>query len=227
MTNRPRQYTLPLPHITAMGAEDFMVAESNKLAVDWLHQWPNWAGHFSCLTGPSGSGKTHLLHVWQARSEARLVTPAELETMRANEIASDTKILALDDADGVSGNTIAEENLFHLYNLIAEQKGYLLLAARTAPTLWDVKLPDLKSRLATFHVVPILFPDDNLLAALLIKQFKDRQVNVSDGVIDYILRRVGRSGEAVQMIVNQLNAISLQDKRPITLPMAKEVLKSA
>jgi len=224
MNDHLKQYTLPLPHVEAMDAEDFMVTESNRLAVDWLQQWPNWAGRFSALKGPVGSGKTHLLKVWQARSNARLITSADLENKRATEIASETKIIAFDDAEGIAGNPIAEENLFHLYNFINEHEGFLLLASRAAPISWDVALPDLRSRLTTFHTISIALPDDHLLAALLIKQFKDRQIAVNEGVINYILINIERSAEAVHTLVSQLDGKSLELKRPISLRMVQDAL---
>src|SRR5690606_41377938 len=69
-------------------------------------------------------------------------------------------ILLIEDIDKEISLTANENTLFHLYNLVQERGGSLLLTARSAPAAWDVDLADLRSRLGTIAVAHIREPDD-------------------------------------------------------------------
>ena len=68
-------------------------------------------------------------------------------------------------------------------------------------------------------------PDDSLLAALLIKQFQDRQLRVGEEVITYLVPRMERSFEAVARIVTAIDTTALARSRPVTVPLVREVLE--
>ena len=82
--------------------------------------------------------------------------------------------LVLDDADCAP----EEEALLHLLNLCAERGQAVLLAGREAPARWPVALPDLRSRLRAMTAVAVRPPGDALLAALLRRHFRLRQLRV-------------------------------------------------
>jgi len=67
-------------------------------------------------------------------------------------------------------------------------------------------------------------PDDSLLAALLVKQFQDRQLRIGEEVIAYLVPRMERSFEAVSRIVAAIDAMALERLRPVTVPLARDVL---
>lgn len=132
--------------------------------------------------------------------------------------------LALDDADAVAGDPARERALFHLLNLAREIGQPLLLTGAEPPARWAVALPDLKSRLGAIALTEINPPDDELLAALFEKLFADRQLEVGDGVVNYLVTHATRSFEAARALVAQLDAIALSEKRELRLPLVREVL---
>ena len=101
---------------------------------------------------------------------------------------------ALDDADPV----LDEQALLSIYNRLQERRGHLLLTARTPVGAWTLRLPDLASRLRAAPAVAIGAPDDALLGAVLLKLFADRQLVVSEAVIEYLVRRMERSFDAAK-----------------------------
>lgn len=220
-----RQYPLPLPHHEAMEADDFMVTASNHEAAAWLERWPDWPSHCLAIHGPAGSGKTHLARMWQTRSHARALGVADLETQNLEIALSGTSAIAIDDADKVAGNPAYEEALFHLYNRLGETRGFLLLTATQAPAQWKLGLPDLRSRLTSVPTAAIAVIDDELLSALLIKQFRDRQIGLGMEVVEYLLPRVERSPAAIRALVNALDHASLAEGRRITIAMARKFLE--
>ena len=82
------QLPLPLPHRSAMGRADFMVADSNRLAVGWIDRWPDWPGPLLSLYGPEGSGKSHLITVWCTRSGALRLSGDEIDRHDPAELAA-------------------------------------------------------------------------------------------------------------------------------------------
>jgi DnaA regulatory inactivator Hda len=217
-----RQYPLPLPHREAMEADDFMVTASNGEAAAWLDKWPDWPAHCLVIYGPAGAGKTHLAHVWQAQAAARLI---DAKTIAEEDIATlKAQAVAIDDAEKAAGERAREEALLHLYNMLRENKGYLLLTARQAPAHWEIGLPDLRSRLLAVPAVALGAPDDELVAALLVKQLRDRQIEVGMEVIDYLVPRLDRTPEAIRKLVAALDRASLAEGRRITVALARKVL---
>lgn len=216
-----RQLAFQLPHRPATGADDFLVAASNADAVAWLDRWPAWPAPGLALHGPEGCGKTHLLRVWQARSGARLLRPAELEVLDLTSFAAAPCPVALDDC----GGRLPEQPLLHLHNLLAAAGLPLLLAGREPPARWPVALPDLRSRLGALPAVAIAPPDEALLAGILVKLFADRQLRVDGAVIDYLLPRMERSFAAAERLVARLDAMALQMRRSVTVALARAALE--
>ena len=220
MTPRNQQLVLHLGHRTAMGAEDFLVAESNAEAVSWIDRWPDWPAPALTVWGPAGAGKTHLAHVWQARSGAVPVPPAALAEANPVNLLGGRQHLVIDGAD----KAVDELALLHLYNLLAGRGGSLLLTAAAPPSRWRLRTPDLASRLATGPAVAIRPPDDSLLEAVLAKQFTDRQIEIGQDVLDLLLRRVERSFAAARRAVDILDSAALAGRRRITAGLVRELV---
>ena len=217
------QYILPLPHDPAMGPDDFMTTASNREAMGWVENWPNWPAPCLTVVGPVGSGKTHLMHVWLARTGGRLLTFDALLTVQAVDLVAHNNRLALDNAENIAGDAGREEALFHLYNTVRESGGTLMLTAQKAPAQWGVALPDLRSRLCAAPVAMMGAPDDVLLSGLLIKQFRDRQIDLESAVLDFILPRVERTPAAIRALVERLDHLSLAEGRKITIPLVRQI----
>lgn len=217
------QLTFELPARPALGRDAFFVSASNSHALERLDDWKNWPNKRMMLTGPKGSGKTHLAYVWATESGAQIVESTDL-TADFIRTAKTGDLLVVENADRVAGHTSLEEDLFHLYNALGTLGGHLLLIAETAPSRWDIKLPDLKSRLMSMDVIALEPPDDALLSMLLVKLFRDRQIVIDPELIPYLVARMERSSLAAQELVNALDKASLRQKKPVNKRLALSVL---
>lgn len=216
------QLVFDLPHRPAFGAEDFFVSACNRVAVRLVDTWPSWSNPVHVIVGPPGSGKSHLANVWRLNSGARVAGPDDLAAGVPEALVSSPS-LVLEDADR---RHVDDAVLFHLLNLCKEQNASLLMTARIPPAEWPAALPDLRSRLRSLPVVTIGPPDDDLLRAVLVKHFVDRQLNVEPRLITYLTARMERSMDAAARMAALLDKSALETGRKITRQFAGEVLEA-
>ncbi|MBI1261554.1 MAG: chromosomal replication initiator DnaA [Rhizobiales bacterium] len=217
-----RQLVFELSHRPALGREDFLVAPSNEDAVALIDAWPNWPGQAAALSGPAGSGKSHLAEVWCERSRA---VPVKAQALEAADVPALVARGATVVEDLEALNEAGERQLFHLINLMREEKGHLLLTAREAPAHLPLTLPDLVSRLKAMPHAALGAPDDRLLGGILVKLFADRQLHPAEPVISYLVSHMERSVAVARDLVLRLDRTALAGKRPITVPLAAEILQ--
>ena len=217
-----QQLPLELGHRPAIGRSDFLVTDANREAVGWIDMWPKWPSHGLGLYGPPGCGKSHLVHVFAAKAEAHVLEVNEITESDPIALVAQHKALAWDNADAVSD----EQALFHLFNVVREAGKHLLIVGRTAPARWDVMLPDLKSRLSGMPSVEIRQPDDTTIAAVLVKLFRDRQLEVTPDLVDYIQKRIPRTFVAVQALAERVDRDALAQNRKITVPLVRSILEA-
>ncbi len=223
----PEQLPLGFQSLPAFGEPDFVVSGCNREAVRWLDLWPDWPSPLLAIHGPAASGKTHLCHVFRSRTGALMLRGDALDEASIELALENPAAIVVDDAHRVAGDSEAERRFFHLYNIVNGAGGALFATGPQPPNLWPVRLPDLRSRLATAMVAGIDLPDDDLLTVLIVKQFADRQLRAPDEVVSFIVRRMERSFEAARTIVDRVDRAALAGRRNITLPLVREVLEGA
>jgi len=86
-------------------------------------------------------------------------------------------------------------------------------------------LPDLRSRLLALPAVTLGAPDDALLLALIVKQFRDRQIAVEAGVVAYLTTRGARDAAGVRDLVERLDRAALAEGRKVTTVLARKILE--
>lgn len=215
-----RAFPFELP--TAAGAGDFHIGAANREAAEWIEAWPRWPAPGLALHGPPGCGKSHLLAVWARRARAPRVAARAL-TRALPDLLAGARTAAIDDI----GPGVDERALLHLYNALAARGGSLLLSATAPPAEWSIALPDLRSRLRALPAAAIAEPDDDLLAAVLVKLFADRQTAVAPAPIGYLVGRIERSFAAARRTVALLDRAACERRRAVTVPFVREMLPAA
>jgi DnaA regulatory inactivator Hda len=218
----PQQLPLDLEYRPALGMADFVIAPGNRDAVAWIDRWPDWPSHALAIHGPKGSGKTHLAHVWQARSQAVFLERAPIDDVA---LGDGPHAVVLDEPQGRPGGW-PDAALFHLYNRLREAGGHLLIVSEAPPARWPVTLPDLASRLASIPAVALSAPDDDLLVAVMAKQFTDRGLEVNEDVLRYVASRVERSFAAAADMVARIDRAALAQQRRVTLALVRDLMAS-
>ncbi len=214
------QYPLSLSFRPARGRDDFLVGPCNEEAVAWVDLYPDWPQPLAVLTGGPGSGKTHLLSVWGEKSGALWLEGASLSTDGLDKTLGTCTVVALDGADNVPDPV----SLFHLINMMRERSGTLVLASRVLPARWSAGPADLHSRLRAGLQLSLGEADEDFLSAVLMKHFDDRQLKVGPEVLNYLKVRLPRTFDAVRRIADEIDRLSLAEKRSITIHLAKRAL---
>ena len=217
-----RQKILDFDVRPAIGGQDYLVAISNREAVEWLDLWPDWQVPAIIIYGSTGCGKSHLANLFSLKCGASIIKPSLIEDIGISNILEESNFCVLDDTEfGFN-----EEDLLHLYNALVSSGGHMLMTAKIPPGQWGLTLKDLESRLKAIPTIKIGLPDDGLLEAVFAKHFSDRQLLVSAEIISYLIPRIERSLSMVQKVVEKIDKLSLSSGRKVTLPLVREVLSS-
>ncbi|MGD9539158.1 MAG: DNA replication protein [Alphaproteobacteria bacterium] len=215
------QQGLPFGHRAALGRADFIVSPCNAPAVRLVDDWPDWRfGRAAALIGPAASGKSHLAQVLAARAGVAAIRAAALDAAADEPFEGAAPVRIVEDVD----EGIDERALLHLFNATLEAGGFVLLTARQPPGRWDLRLPDLASRLRAIQVAAIAPPDDELLPALIGKLFADRQIAIGAEAIAYLVPRVERCYAALGSVIDRLDRAALSEGRRVSVPLIRSVI---
>jgi chromosomal replication initiation ATPase DnaA len=214
------QLVFDLPYVPSWDEADFFITSQNRHALGLVTQWPEWHAPAAVVFGPPQSGKTYLAKIWQNRSKALFVEPKELGSHAWTEPYPPLIVEDIDTA------TFDETALFHHLNLAREHGSSILLTAQAAPGQWNLALPDLRSRIRSYPAMEIQPPDEEHLAAILVKHFSDRQIEVAPDVISYLIARMERSMAAAQQVTAHIDRLALAERRKITRAFAAKVFKT-
>ena len=88
----------------------------------------------------------------------------------------------------------------------------------------ETRLKDLNSRFKNILTAKIDKPDDELIYALIVKNFSDSQIILDKKLISFICKRIARSYDKIWEFICTIDEISLKKKKPINLKIIKEIL---
>jgi len=199
--------------------DDFFVSKSNFHAFEILEKWPKWEKNILNIYGEKNSGKSHLANIFCKKNKAKKITEKQLN----DEIFKELKLfesIVLDNFENIAEERI----LYSLFNLIDNENKYLLINSTIAINEINFKLNDLKSRSKNCLFAKIDSPDDELMFAIILKSFSDRQITIDKKLIDFIIKRIDRSYGKIAEFIYKIDELSLKKKKPIDLKTIKEIL---
>lgn len=226
-----RQLTLNLQLNERVTFDHFIVGSNNQL-VSALKKIPESAEFSWYLWGEKGVGRTHLLQscahaAHQLSLKVMYIALADYPVLSPDIIRGiDQYDLVLwDDVDAIAGLNQWEVALFHAYNQLQASDAKLICTASASPLASQIQLPDFRTRLAsglTFQVKSLR--DEEKLTALQ-QRARSRGMQLSDPVGNYLMSHYSRDMPALLAFLDELDAVSLQEKRLLTIPFVKSVLK--
>lgn len=197
---------------------DNFVAGGNGETVAALTEW--LAGGrletIFALHGEAGCGKSHLLMASGFVYVDATVNPSLSGVAESGQLAVDN-VDAL-DADG-------QIALFALFNQIKSGGGRLLTTAPQPPAHLPLR-EDLRTRLGSGLIYRLQALTDAEKAAAVATLARERALKLSPEVIAYLIRHVARDMRTLAMLVVALDQYTLEQKRPVTLPLLREMLQA-
>src|SRR5262245_24997599 len=191
---------------------------------DWLEG--ACAERSGYLWGAQGCGKTHLLRAVAAEAAQRgyracyVAAGADL----AGGHAVTAEWLAVDDVQLV--DHAGEAGLFTILNRSPAGDARLLLAGDNAPNGLQLRA-DVRTRIGAGLVLQLKPLSDEEKALALQGHAQARGFELSPEAADYLLRHGRRGLPSLLSVLDAADRYSLQEKRPITVPLLREVMQIA
>lgn len=235
-TDLIRQYTF----------ETFVVGPSNRFAhaaAMAVAKSPHNAYNPLFITSGSGLGKTHLLNaigdaILRENEDAKVVyVTAEgfsnefreaMSTNHLNEFREKYRgldVALVDDAHFLSGKGDVQEELFHTFDALYNANKQIVLTSDRPPK----EIPDLEDRLVSRFesglIADIQPPEYDTRLAILRRRVRESGANFDEEVLTHIARRVEHNIRELGGALTRVIAFSSLMDQPVSLDLAKEVLK--
>ena len=198
---------------------DYYVSKSNFFAFSIIEKWPKWEKRIVNISGEKFSGKSHLATIFRSKSKALLMNQKQI----SGEIYKKIKLydsLIIDDFEDI----VDEKLIYSIFNLVDQDNKFLLINSLRPINEIKFKLPDVQSRSKNCLFAKIENPDDDLIFAIIVKNFSDRQIKLEKKIVEFVINRIERSYSKIYEFIYKIDEISLKKKKPINLKIIKEIL---
>jgi len=231
MVRSTQQLTLDITTWQGDGFDTFYPGVNLQLCQSLAQLTDSLTSGYYYLWGGAGSGKSHLLKAVCQKFNQAGRSGAYLDGCTLSDFTSENlnglqrmDVVCMDNVQGVAGNVLCEEGVFHLYNGLRESGGALVVSGNVAPRLLPIELADLKSRLSSgevYHLQPL---NDKEKLDVLVTGARKRGFSLEPDVGEYIIQRSARDMRTLLGVLETLDEHSLSEHRLITVPFVKKVL---
>ena len=214
------QLIFNFPFTTNYFEEDFFVSSSNFEAYKLIETWPKWPSRNNNIYGPTGCGKSHLANILKKKINSFFINASDISN-NSLALIKLKECLIIDNYE----NNIEENLLYTIINQTHQSNQYVIINSDQPISSLEIKLEDLKSRLSSFSKITIDLPTDDLIKVVLTKNFSDKQIQIDNKLIDFILKHINRSYEDIFNFIKKIDELSLSTGKSININLIKKVLK--
>ncbi len=225
--------------------ENFIVGNSNKFAhAACLAVATRPASDYNPLFiyGPSGLGKTHLMsaivnEIKKKQPNVRVLyikgddftnqmieSLAKQEMHKFHERYRNCDILLIDDIQFIAGKNATQEEFFHTFNTLYEERKQIILTSdrppKDIPTLED----RLKTRFEWGLLADIQPPDLELRIAIIKKKAEQVSIDIPDEVLTFLAENLRSNIRQIEGAIKKLSALSFLSGQKISMDLAKSCL---
>lgn len=233
----------------ALNFENYCVGDSNKLALtiaEYIANNPknnNFNPFF--LYGDVGIGKTHLIQAIGIRVKERFpqakvlfTTLKQFQTLYANAVITkkvpnfinwymQMDVLLFDDLQSIAHKAkTADDALFPIFNHLHQNGRQLVFTCDRPPMELDGVADRLIDRFKWGITEKLNRPDYNLRKKILTFKAKHNGLDLSEEVIDVVAQAATSSVRELEGIVMGILTRSITLNAPITVELAKDVMKN-
>lgn len=137
----------------------------------------------------------------------------------------DIDVLLIDDIQFLAGKEAAQEEFFHTFNVLYDYHKQIIVSSDKPPKEITKLEERLVSRFNWGLVVDIQLPDLETRVAILQKKLEKDPIKINPDVIHFIAENITTNIRELEGALVRIIAYSLIENKPISLEMAKEILK--
>ena len=225
--------------------ENFIVGNSNKFAhaACWaVAERPASNYNPLFIHGPSGLGKTHLMsavvnEIKRKKNDVRVLyvkgdeftnemiqSLANQEMQKFRERYRNCDILLIDDIQFIAGKISTQEEFFHTFNALYEERKQIILSSDRPPK----DIPKLEERLRTRFewglLADIQPPDLELRIAIIKKKAEQVSIEIPDEVLTFLAENLRSNIRQIEGAIKKLSALRFISGQSITMELAKSCL---
>ena len=228
--------------------ENFIRGPSNQFAfaaAQAVAANPSGAYNPLFIYGPSGLGKTHLL--FAIMNEVRKLHPnfnilyvtseeftnelIDALALRQNrnlafkEKYRNVDMLLVDDVHFIAGKYSVQEEFFHTFNALYNEKKQIILTSDRPPRDISYLESRLQTRFESGLMADIQPPDTELRAAIFKMKTQLLGIRLDNEVLTYLSENITNNVRQIEGALKRLRAQSFITGEPISKAMAADVLK--
>ena len=195
------------------------------------------------LYGGVGLGKTHLMHAIaheiKNRNPLRRVIYMSAEkfmyhfikalrfkdTVSFKEQFRNVDVLMIDDVQFISGKDSTQEEFFHTFNSLIDQRKQLIISADKSPQDLEGIEERMRSRLGWGLVADIHPLTYELRLGILQAKEEKLSSRISSSILEFLAHKITTNVRELEGALNRLSAFSSLVGRDISLDMVQDLLK--
>ena len=225
--------------------ETFVVGNNNRFAhaaAIAVGDKPGESYNPLFLYGGVGLGKTHLMHsignriLQNNRSAKILYVTSEKFTNQLINAIKDNKnevfrnkyrtidVLLIDDIQFIAGKERVQEEFFHTFNALYEDKKQIIISSDKPPREIPFLEDRLKSRFEWGLLADISCPDYETRLAILRKKAQEEKILVDDHILANIANKIDSNIRELEGVFNKIIATASLTHMPITLELAEKTI---
>ena len=225
--------------------DTFVIGNNNKFAhaaALAVAESPGQVYNPLFIYGGVGLGKTHLMHsvahyFLENNPDAKVmyITSEKFTTELIHAIRNQTTIefrekyrnndiLLIDDIQFISGKESTQEEFFHTFNALYEEKKQIIISSDRPPKEIKTLEDRLCSRFEWGVIADIQSPDYETRMAILNKKVEDDGIFIDPTILEYIAVNVKSNIRELEGSLNKLIALSKLKKQSITMTLATEAI---
>ena len=213
------QLIFKFPFKTNYFEKDFFVSSNNFEAYKLIESWPNWPNKWINIFGPEGCGKTHLINILKNKLKLKEIDAKNFDS-KVNIELENYQCLVIENFE----NNINEKSLYSSINHVKQLDKHIIVTSRKSIRKFNIKLSDLKSRFDGFLDLSINLPTDDMIRVIISKNFSDKQIDLNNKNLEFILKNIERSYEKISKFIKDIDDISLSTGKSININLIKKVL---
>jgi DnaA family protein len=208
--------------------QTFVVGNNHEL-LDSLQSFYNSSESIFYIWGEIGAGKTHVLQAYtdslhDLKKSAVIINPVDINHRENVSLIEMFDVVCIDKVEDIVANQKLEEALFFWINEIRQANKKIILASQISNQSQKWQLPDLKSRLLSGRTHEITVLNRHQALKVFAQQADQRGIVIDVKTLNYLQNNCSMDMKFLSQLLNQLDEITLIQKKPVTIPLLKKIL---